>query len=529
MLKARHFTILGNCPFDDYRRDFFSSITSSSSPQAKYAHNLLIMFVGTTGDAEHCDSIRETWKLLLKKSLPANKFQGLRFALFALGDRAYGPLAFCAAGRKLATRLIQLGAECFCGIGFGDDCTANGGVFADLDVWLDEELLPAIHNKIIACMPERSSPFVVNDSPKWDEAPYKVTVEHSADRDSLKQLQPLEEESYCNFFHTVAPITAYRYDDSRHNSPRSPLTAIVVSNDCITDPEWHQDVRHIKVHVGVPSKSALPSKPYNAGDIATVMPQNSSNSVERILSVLPRKIQRIADKQICVERLQLDASYWPERCTLRGLLTYCADINGRPEREFLRSLSVFIDQSQPSGKAQAEKLVQLSESAGAALYADYIIRERRNYADVLHDFDDVRNVDGSNELTVGHFLSILPPMLPRHFSIASSPSTHEDISAICTNNTTTSTEFGVELCVAVVKEKTPLGRIYDGLCSSFLSQLKPQPRDNGIKSHVKLWIRPGSFDNLPLSLSSTTAGKFEIPVLYIGAGTGVAPLRALYR
>ena len=40
-----------------------------------------------------------------------------RFALFAVGDRAYGPNAFCIAGRKLAARLVQLGARLVCPIG----------------------------------------------------------------------------------------------------------------------------------------------------------------------------------------------------------------------------------------------------------------------------------------------------------------------------------------------------------------------------------------------------------------------------
>jgi hypothetical protein len=43
----------------------------------------------------------------LKKNLPKTLFSGVSFSLFALGDRAYGD-AFCAAGRKLAVRLVQL-------------------------------------------------------------------------------------------------------------------------------------------------------------------------------------------------------------------------------------------------------------------------------------------------------------------------------------------------------------------------------------------------------------------------------------
>ena len=78
-------------------------------------------FVSTTGDAEQSSSIENTWNKLLSKSLTNTLFANVTFALFALGDRAYGPDAFCAAGRKLAARLVQLGATVVCGLGFGDD------------------------------------------------------------------------------------------------------------------------------------------------------------------------------------------------------------------------------------------------------------------------------------------------------------------------------------------------------------------------------------------------------------------------
>ena len=68
-------------------------------------------------------------------------FAGVRFCLFALGDRAYSPNAFCAAGRKLASRLVQLGGTPACQIGYGDDGTPKVGVCADLDGWREKSLL----------------------------------------------------------------------------------------------------------------------------------------------------------------------------------------------------------------------------------------------------------------------------------------------------------------------------------------------------------------------------------------------------
>eukprot|EP00586_Coscinodiscus_wailesii_P003643 CAMPEP_0172488342 /NCGR_PEP_ID=MMETSP1066-20121228/17832_1 /TAXON_ID=671091 /ORGANISM="Coscinodiscus wailesii, Strain CCMP2513" /LENGTH=206 /DNA_ID=CAMNT_0013255511 /DNA_START=12 /DNA_END=632 /DNA_ORIENTATION=+ len=44
-----------------------------------------------------------------------------------------------------------------------------------------------------------------------------------------------------------------------------------------------------------------------------------------------------------------------------------------------------------------------------------------------------------------------------------------------------------------------------------------------------MWIRPGSFHDLPMELNASPRGVFETPVLYIGAGTGIAPLRGMIR
>ena len=112
---------------------------------------------------------------------------------------------------------------------------------------------------------------------------------------------------------------------------------------------------------------------------------------------------------------------WPRNCTFRGWLQYCADIHSLPEREDLRALSPCCSESYEAGPAQSEKLRSLSDTSEAALYADYILREKRSWADVLFDFESLR-APGS-KLTIDALLVLLPPMRPRDFSIASAPST----------------------------------------------------------------------------------------------------------
>jgi flavodoxin len=100
-----HNNMNGLCAFDEL--DFLALGQSTLNHHELQQQSILIVFVRTTGDAEQTSSIQKTWSHLLFKSLPTKYFANAKFALFALGDRAYGPDAFCAAGRKLATRLVR--------------------------------------------------------------------------------------------------------------------------------------------------------------------------------------------------------------------------------------------------------------------------------------------------------------------------------------------------------------------------------------------------------------------------------------
>lgn len=569
--------------FDDYGALEFLKLGGGEGKSQNEHHlngglKLIVLFVSTTGDGEQCDSIHETWNMLLQKSLPLDQFKGLTFALFCLGDRAYGPNAFCAAGRKLAARLVQLSAVPYCKVGYGDDGTPNGGVFRDLDSWLEGEFLIRMFGKST----HRQNEVIVH----VPRPPYKIETKLVKHSNMQEWKTKACRESYNNFFKSQCPATAYRYsrdhgtrdgdNESEYKVCEPPLLGYITSNTRLTGKGWAQNTRHIGIFVrtkpqnfsGPPSKtravfggdeskmveksmsdqtkaSSIPL-PYIAGDVATICPVNSKAVVDSFISCLPPSLQSMVDKPISVKTLitpstQYSSSFtpWPTVATLRGILLHCADISSLPEREDLRALSVYCNPQHPTGSEQRDKLISLSETANAALYGDYVIREKRNWGDVFFDFDSIRyecdDCDGKvkkntinfTSLTIEHLLLILPPIMPRHFSIASSPSRaivmgHEH--GYCQREAAFG--FDLELCVAVVEGKTSRGRQYKGLCSGYLEDLKPSS-----EPIIRIWIRPGTFSELPLKLVSNRGEEkmcsFETPVMCIGAGTGIAPLRSL--
>jgi sulfite reductase alpha subunit-like flavoprotein len=537
------------------------------------------MFVSTTGDGEHCDSIQKTWKQLLQKSLPpfvvatpsssssSSSNPQLSFALFCLGDRAYGP-QFCAAGRKLAVRLLQLGMSTACDMGYGDDNTPNGGVFCDLDVWLEQHLLPLFetrNSRIVGqlhhhcdVLTQSNSTDISND---YFSSPYLVQV-MVENEESVEFVVPSDVEewrkdrfrqSYRDYFAASCPITAYRYTvhaqrtksedvDTLARAHQYPLLGSMEVNQRITGIDWEQDTRHIRIAIPTDmttwenedddpfgaTTTSIAELPYQAGDVASILPFNSEKEVTRFLAVLPDTVSSLADTVIRIDTnesfVKNQHSQWPRLCTLRGWLTYCADLQSLPEREDLYALSQYCSPLHDACQNQSEKLSSLSESSQSALYADYILREKRTWADVLYDFESLRST--GSKLTLAALLVLLPRMRPREFSIASSP-TADQIQRRRRDPKVTiearAKSFSIELCVAVVKGTTRLGRQYHGLCSEYLSRLVPAP------NHVHtllLWIRPGTFGKLPLKLMPMSQ-SFEVPILCVSAGTGVAPMRSL--
>jgi sulfite reductase alpha subunit-like flavoprotein len=480
----------------------------------------------------------------LQKSLAKDLFHGVRLAVFSLGDRAYGPQKFCVAGRKLAARLRQLGASLHVDPGYGDDGTPNGGVFCDLDQWLQTTLLPKLSTNRQAVSPNLGAAIVASL--------YHISQSKRSCNGHDRQIAEWRNDVYSNdylcFFQSLCPLTAYQYDQYCNRSiadtsnehtqgARMPLLARVVENRRITSADCDQDTRHLRFEVTSvkelnetsESKEMLArdqwspeALPYRAGDIAVVLPSNSTRLVDAFLKVLPLAVQAMADIDLSVhyDSANNTASFpgvgyprWPKKCTLRGWLTYCADIQALPEREDLRALANYCSNNSLASIEQQRKLVSLSEPKDSALYVDYILREKRCWSDVLYDFDSLR--DEGALLTVEALFGLLSPIRPRDFSIASSPTMGWLATRL--EASPKPVEFAVELCVAIVEGSTRLGRSFHGLCSKHLSEL-PVSAD-GHESLVPIWIRPGSFHGLPLGESR--------PLLCVGAGTGIAPLRAM--
>jgi sulfite reductase alpha subunit-like flavoprotein len=554
--------------------DAASAAASDAAPDAAATPHptaLWLFVASTTGDGAMPTNGQRFWRSLLRRELPAGALAGVRFTVLGLGDSSYAK--FNAAARKLSTRLAQLGAAPFYERGLADEQSPLG-LAGDVDIWA-RGLWAALDAAFPPSPPLRAAgggrPQLVRS--QYDVQPW------AAGRATGRPLHPSQHGAFSLW--PAAPVEGNGYgrhanaDDAAADAGAPPFAAIVTSVTRLTAPGWTQDVRHVELDIG----RMPPSPRYQPGDVAWVFPKNTHGGLvtgaaggrggatptaaggdwlpllAARLGVSPVDVVVVRvrcpaapDCEHCAASCQLAADAaplaWPydarahdARATLRPfsppvhltsgawlsaaaapppaphapagarlpgsgcphaaaaaaprvvvsvreLLECALDVHGTPRRSFFTQLSFFAADAE-----QAAKLAEMGAPAGADLYHTYCARERRSYAEVLCEFDSVA-------LPLAYALELLPPLQPRAYSVASS----------CA-----ATPGRLALCVAVAAYTTPWGRRKAGVASSWLAALQPG-------DVVPLAVTRGSF-----ALPADPA----VPLLLVGPGTGIAPMRSL--
>ncbi|KAF5353416.1 hypothetical protein D9756_007882 [Leucocoprinus leucothites] len=260
--------------------------------------------------------------------------------------------------------------------------------------------------------------------------------------------------------------------------PPSSVSANLIKNDRITAKDWSQDVRHIEFQFEQDVK-------YLPGDIAVIRPLANQDEVQDFLESVGW--DEVADEPLSIiEKLEdqsLPASL-PNTFTLRILFTHYLDFNAVPRRTFFQYLRDFTPDD-----LEKERLEEFLSKEGADELYDYCYRVKRTIREIMTEFRHV-------SIPRDYVFDVFPFMRPRQFSIASSAKEHPR---------------QVHLCIAIVKYRTKLKIPRKGVCTSYLSTLKP-----GAKLNIE--IQKGLI-TLPPSINT--------PIICVGPGTGIAPMRAI--
>ncbi len=245
-----------------------------------------------------------------------------------------------------------------------------------------------------------------------------------------------------------------------------PFPARVTENRLLTKPGSAKETRHFVVDI---SGSGLH---YKAGDSLGVFPSNRPSEVAELL----QRLGATGDEPVSPPALKLAAPI-----ALRDALTGRLAL-AKPTRKFVETLAARA--TDPGEKAKLDGMLspEAKDMLAGAL-------EEREFVDLLAEFPSAR-------FSAQEFVDHLRKLMPRLYSIASSPRVH-------------STE--IHLTVAIVRYETN-HRERVGVCSTFLADR----------------VQVGS-TTVPVFVSHSHFGPPEDGAkdcIMVGPGTGIAPFRA---
>ncbi|KAL4936031.1 NADPH-dependent diflavin oxidoreductase 1 [Aspergillus oleicola] len=454
-------------------------------PESLKSYTIVVFAVSTTGQGDLPANARTFWRSLLLKKLPPTFLSGVRFTWFGLGDSSYPK--FNWAARKLYKRLLQLGAEEIYPGGEADHQHPEGleGTFIPWLTAFRQDLL----DKYPLPSGQEPIPDDVQLPPKWvlqlqdqDTSPIpEIPASPNARGETISQDFP---DSY-RLDHDVRPL---------HDSLKATLT----QNKRVTPQTHFQDVRHLTLTVSEPVS-------YSPGDVIAITPKNTAEDVQSLIEMMGWHEQ--ADRLVTLvprdnantntNTTQDDQPTPPihnlsshPNLTLRSLLTNYLDIRAIPRRSFFSSVAHYT-----TYEMHKERLLEFTNPEFLDEFWDYTTRPRRSILEILHEFDTVK-------IPWQHATSAFPILRGRQFSIASGGELKR--------TSTGGARF--DLLIAIVKYRTVIKKIREGVCTKYISNLRP-----GSTLHVQL--QRGGLNS--------SVSQLVGPTLLIGPGTGVAPLRSM--
>lgn len=255
------------------------------------------------------------------------------------------------------------------------------------------------------------------------------------------------------------------------------VKAIVSQNARITSQDHWQDVRHVILNIYDKSFT------YDPGDSVILYPSNPQSEVDIFLDCMGWS--EIADIPLSISSKRAYKNpLIPSEATLRFLFTNILDFLSVPRRSFFEFLVHFTD-----NKDFVEKFNHFCSMNGQEDLYDYVNRPRRTILEVVQDFSPLN-------IPLDYIFDVFPIICGRKFSIASSLKVNPG---------------QIHLCIAIVKYKTILRKFRYGVCTRWISLLP-----EGVE--IEISLSPGILKKV---------GLCSVPVVMVGPGTGISPLRSL--
>jgi NADPH-ferrihemoprotein reductase len=428
---------------------------------------IAVFLVSTYGEGDPTDNARDFYKAIFDETFMSSKtMTSLQFSVFGLGNTQYEH--YNASGRRLNKQLEVVGAKRFYQHGEGDDDDLLEDDFAK---WRDGGLWSSISNQIGggggSVEGEVGAAAVTSSVTSLEPTWRVVFIPQPSLPLKAKTLSEVEQE------------TAKADRESKHFF--SAISVPVLLNDELRPSSGiGNSTRLIDLDLST-SKQV-----YETADNLLVCPENDPTLVESVARWLGFDI----NAWFTLESNDSTTPFpFPLPCSVRTALTCYFDLNGKVDRDFIAQLAPLAVKFED--RARLTLLGTGKGNDAKTEFTRWAHDEMRSVAEVFQEF----NFNGG-KFDLAHFLQLVPKLQPRFYTIASSAKVHPQRVSI------------VASVIDTVKPGKDTSRRLQGVTSSFFLR-KP--------TSIKVLVRQSSF-RLPVSPST--------PIIMVGPGTGIAPMRA---
>ncbi|CAM9868729.1 unnamed protein product [Phaeothamnion confervicola] len=493
-----------------------------------------VFLMATYGEGEPTDNASKfsAWLRNEDGELPADTLADLQYAVFGLGNRQYEH--YNRMGKVTDKGLEKLGASRMFRYGEGDD---DGTLEEDFEAWRDE-LWPAL-NALFESVGDSAATAAIatgtavagngKASPATAAAAAAAAaVAATAPPFSVRYLTPAEAVAATPTPASEAAASTRFYWEARE--------AKVVVNRELRDPADGGSTRHIEISL------AGTGLAYCTADNLSVLPENAPDVVRRVAAQMKYNLASTfvldtadgggsggggsADSYVSSGGGSGKAVF-PTPCTVEEALSRFVDLSGMPRRALLERLAPFC-----ADEDERSRMAALAAKDGRDAFRSQVEEGHVGLGELLTTrFPSAR-------VPLAALLHLAPSLHPRAYTIASSVSVHPG---------------RAHLTVAVLRRaRADGGGEFVGCCTRYLSELVPPATvdgkrvdggenggggggssDGGSSSGGNGSNGNGRRSQWPTCRIFVKASTFRLPaepstpVVLIGPGTGVAPMRAL--
>ncbi|KAL3763952.1 hypothetical protein ACHAW5_004637 [Stephanodiscus triporus] len=433
--------------------------------------DLHLVLASSTGRGEPPNNARKFYDWIMND--PSAKLdKNVNFAVFGLGNKSAHPNNYNVVGKRLDARLSEMGAHRISDIALGDD---GGCIEGDFDEWVGNIISNLAVDEKGDGEESREAPVTFSSSPiEGEDEQHKPQPRENPEVAELhkKSKRPMSKNHPSVVLgpaqsHVVRRDLFHLSGSNRFYAENTEKLQ-VLDNIILTPDAGESALREIRVslkchHADTNSEELS----YTTGDHFVVYPRNSDAIVDAYVHMLR------VDPHAIITDNQNESYPYPRGITVSETLSHCVDLGAPPSPSFSRMIL---------GREDLD-------------YVNDIANPRRTVIDLC--------LQAGTKLSLEDLLYNAIPMKPRYYSIASSSIKSPD---------------QVILVYRPVRYMTSNGYLREGICTSYLAHKGAAQRGLDDTAFLPALVSPNPTFRLPRDT--------QTPVMFIGGGCGVAPIRA---